>query len=88
MMRKKFIHCSLKNIRGNKNINTKFYIQGIITPYKLTNPSYTYMDTTSTKQQHPYPPPKYLEFTKIRSERRKDIKFIINSQSKIIIALG
>jgi hypothetical protein len=46
------------------------------------------MDNTSTKQQKPYPPPKYLEFTKIRSERIRDIKFITNSQSKMIIALG
>ena len=27
----------------------------IITPYKITNPSYAYTNTTTTKQQHPYP---------------------------------
>jgi hypothetical protein len=39
----------------------------IMTPYKVTNPLYAYTNTTTTKQQHLYPPPKYLEFTKIRS---------------------
>ena len=33
----------------------------IITPYKVTNPSYAYTNTTTTKQQYPpYPPLKDL----------------------------
>jgi hypothetical protein len=40
----------------------------IITPYKVTNPSHVYTNTTTAKQQHPYPLPKYSEFTKMRSE--------------------
>ena len=32
----------------------------IIRPYKITNPSYAYTNTTTTKQQHLYPPLKDL----------------------------
>ena len=31
----------------------------IITPYKIIYPSYAYTKTTTTKRQHPYPPPKH-----------------------------
>jgi hypothetical protein len=42
----------------------------IITPYKLTNLAYVYTNTTTVKQQHPYPLSRYPGFTKIRSERK------------------
>ena len=63
------VHCSLKITIRNKNINIKFYIQVMITPAEIDNPSYPYTNTTTAKQQHSYPPAKHSRFTKIRSER-------------------
>ena len=44
------------NYKKNKNKNNKLYIEMIIRPYKITNPSYAYTNTTTAKQKHPYPP--------------------------------
>ena len=32
----------------------------IVTPYNITNPSYAYINTTTSKRQQPYPPLKSL----------------------------
>ena len=57
----------------------------IITPYIITNSSYAYTNTTTAKQQHSYPP---LKGSPKLQLKEMDVKFVINSQNKMTIAIG
>ena len=56
----------------------------IITPCKVINPSHAYTNTATAKRQHPYPP---LKGSLKYELRERDVKFVINSQNKMAIAL-